>query len=248
MLAVRRAEPAAGRRHAQTGLKGFEFCQNYTMFWDKFERANYFLEAIIETASATWTTGPWRSCWSRWRVTADSGTCSSIIVEARSGAEGYMPETQSSANTGADEHGAAACCGREPRRCARPPPGGVERPGREGEFLRIYRVCASTSARRRSASTGSGPTRTSSSTAMACSRRRNSPRSTWISRSRTTCAWSTIPARRARLAGHSRSTISATCSAARGHLPQCRHVRDQGHCRADNQAASRSGLAATSAR
>src|SRR6516165_10495657 len=32
------------------GLKEFEFSQNYAMFWDKLERANYFLEAIIETA------------------------------------------------------------------------------------------------------------------------------------------------------------------------------------------------------
>lgn len=32
------------------GLKSFEFSQNFTMFWDKLERANYFLEAIIETA------------------------------------------------------------------------------------------------------------------------------------------------------------------------------------------------------
>ncbi|HIA62732.1 MAG TPA: aminopeptidase [Planctomycetaceae bacterium] len=31
-------------------LKKFEFSQNYTLFWDKFERANYFLEAMIETA------------------------------------------------------------------------------------------------------------------------------------------------------------------------------------------------------
>lgn len=31
-------------------LKAFEFSQNYTLFWDKFERANYFLEAMIETA------------------------------------------------------------------------------------------------------------------------------------------------------------------------------------------------------
>ena len=31
-------------------LKDFEFSQNYTLFWDKFERANYFLESIIETA------------------------------------------------------------------------------------------------------------------------------------------------------------------------------------------------------
>jgi len=33
------------------GLKDFEFSQNYAMFWDKVERANYFLEAIIENAN-----------------------------------------------------------------------------------------------------------------------------------------------------------------------------------------------------
>ena len=31
-------------------LKDFEFSQSHTMFWDKLERANYFLEAVIETA------------------------------------------------------------------------------------------------------------------------------------------------------------------------------------------------------
>ncbi|HYJ70334.1 MAG TPA: C1 family peptidase [Nocardioidaceae bacterium] len=31
-------------------LTDFEFSQNHTMFWDKLERANYFLEAMIETA------------------------------------------------------------------------------------------------------------------------------------------------------------------------------------------------------
>lgn len=30
-------------------LKDFELSQNYTMFWDKFEKSNYFLESIIET-------------------------------------------------------------------------------------------------------------------------------------------------------------------------------------------------------
>ena len=34
------------------GLKEFEFSQNYAMFWDKIERANYYLEAIIETAGS----------------------------------------------------------------------------------------------------------------------------------------------------------------------------------------------------
>ena len=32
------------------GVKDFEFSQNYTMFCDKIERANYFLEAIIAPA------------------------------------------------------------------------------------------------------------------------------------------------------------------------------------------------------
>jgi len=32
------------------GLKDFEFSQNYVMFWDKLEKANHWLEAIIETA------------------------------------------------------------------------------------------------------------------------------------------------------------------------------------------------------
>ncbi|AHI56784.1 aminopeptidase C [Listeria ivanovii] len=32
------------------GLKDFELSQNYTNFWDKLEKANYFLENIIETA------------------------------------------------------------------------------------------------------------------------------------------------------------------------------------------------------
>src|SRR5262245_51319892 len=31
-------------------LKDFEFSQNYLLFWDKLEKANYFLEAILETA------------------------------------------------------------------------------------------------------------------------------------------------------------------------------------------------------
>ena len=32
------------------GLENFELSQSYLAFWDKFERANYFLESIIETA------------------------------------------------------------------------------------------------------------------------------------------------------------------------------------------------------
>ena len=31
-------------------LKDFEFSQNFVLFWDQFEKANYFLEAILDTA------------------------------------------------------------------------------------------------------------------------------------------------------------------------------------------------------
>jgi bleomycin hydrolase len=34
----------------EMGLKDFEFSQNHLMYWDKLERANYFLEAVIERA------------------------------------------------------------------------------------------------------------------------------------------------------------------------------------------------------
>jgi bleomycin hydrolase len=32
------------------GLKNFEFSQNYTLFWDKFERCNFFFEEIVSNA------------------------------------------------------------------------------------------------------------------------------------------------------------------------------------------------------
>ncbi|MBV72115.1 MAG: aminopeptidase [Myxococcales bacterium] len=32
-------------------VRNFEFSQNYTLFWDKFERSNYFFEEILSTSS-----------------------------------------------------------------------------------------------------------------------------------------------------------------------------------------------------
>ncbi|MGW2340829.1 aminopeptidase C [Streptomyces sp. NPDC001661] len=32
------------------GVKDFEFSQNYVLWWDKFERANHFLESVIDTS------------------------------------------------------------------------------------------------------------------------------------------------------------------------------------------------------
>lgn len=36
---------------AKLNMKTLEFSQNYTLFWDKLEKANYFLDSIIETAN-----------------------------------------------------------------------------------------------------------------------------------------------------------------------------------------------------
>ena len=40
-----------GRKY---NLKNFEFSQSYFMFWDKLEKANYFLECIIDSAAEDW--------------------------------------------------------------------------------------------------------------------------------------------------------------------------------------------------
>jgi bleomycin hydrolase len=83
------------------GLKDFEFSQNYAMFWDKIERANYFLEAITETAD---------------RDIDDRTVAHLISAAAEDGGQwnmfvaivnkhglvpkSVMPETNSSSNTG----------------------------------------------------------------------------------------------------------------------------------------------------
>ncbi|HUB40745.1 MAG TPA: C1 family peptidase [Streptosporangiaceae bacterium] len=84
----------------KTGLKDFEFSQNYAMFWDKIERANYFLEAIIETAdrdlddrTVAFLLESVASDGGQWNMFA------ALVVKHGLVPKGYMPETQSSANT-----------------------------------------------------------------------------------------------------------------------------------------------------
>jgi bleomycin hydrolase len=84
-----------------TGLKDFEFSQNYTMFWDKLERANYFLEAVIETAdrdlddrTVAFLLDSVASDGGQWNMFA------ALVAKHGLVPKGYMPETQSSSNTG----------------------------------------------------------------------------------------------------------------------------------------------------
>jgi bleomycin hydrolase len=83
-----------------TGLKDFEFSQNYAMFWDKLERANYFLEAIIETAdrdaddrTVAFLLDTVASDGGQWNMFAALVAKHGLVPKAA------MPETQSSSNT-----------------------------------------------------------------------------------------------------------------------------------------------------
>ena len=83
------------------GLKEFEFSQNYAMFWDKIERANYFLEAVIETAERDLGD---RTIGFLLQSAAEDGGQWNMFA-ALVGKHGLvpkdvMPETQSSSNTG----------------------------------------------------------------------------------------------------------------------------------------------------
>jgi len=82
------------------GLKEFEFSQNYAMFWDKIERANYFLEAVIETADRE--LGDRTIAFLLQSAAEDGGQWN--MFAALVGKHGLvpksvMPETQSSSNT-----------------------------------------------------------------------------------------------------------------------------------------------------
>jgi bleomycin hydrolase len=84
----------------KTGLKEFEFSQNHAMFWDKIERANYFLEAIIETAGRDLDDRT--VAFLLENVAGDGGQWNmfaALVAKHGLVPKGYMPETQSSSNT-----------------------------------------------------------------------------------------------------------------------------------------------------
>ncbi|HED53044.1 MAG TPA: aminopeptidase [Phycisphaerales bacterium] len=82
-------------------LEDFEFSQNYLLFWDKLERANYFLETIAATADR-----PLDDCTVAWlldRPLDDGGQWNMFVNIVRKHGlvpKAVMPETNSSSNTG----------------------------------------------------------------------------------------------------------------------------------------------------
>jgi bleomycin hydrolase len=85
---------------AKLNVKEFEFSQNYVMFWDKLERANYFLEAIIETAARD--VDDRTVAFLMDSVAGDGGQWNMFVALVNKYGvvpKAFMPETQSSSET-----------------------------------------------------------------------------------------------------------------------------------------------------
>ena len=81
-------------------LKQFEYSQNYVMFWDKLERANFLLEAVIETAdrpiddrTVAWLLQTSINDGGQWDMFV------SLIKKHGAVPKEAMPETESSSNS-----------------------------------------------------------------------------------------------------------------------------------------------------
>ena len=81
-------------------VKDFEFSQSYVMFWDKMERANYILEAIIETADRP--VDDRVVAWLLQQPLGDGGQWDMFVSLVRKHGvvpKTVMPETESSGNS-----------------------------------------------------------------------------------------------------------------------------------------------------
>jgi bleomycin hydrolase len=85
---------------SKLNVKDFEFSQNHLMFWDKLERANYFLEAVIDTATRDlddrtlgFLLGSVAGDGGQWNMFVALVEKYGLVPKA------FMPETQSSSET-----------------------------------------------------------------------------------------------------------------------------------------------------
>ena len=164
------------------GLKDFEFSQNYAMFWDKIERANYFLEAVIETADRDIDDRTVAFLLSE--VAGDGGQWNMFVAIVNKHGlvpKAFMPETQSSSNTGRMNSVLRNLLRQGAKSVREASAQGPDAARAEKADILRGRLPGALHPPRHPAgadSTGSGPTRTGSSTATACSRPRSSRPST----------------------------------------------------------------------
>jgi len=82
-------------------LENFELSQNYLMFWDKLEKANYFLESILKTLDEA--TDSRLIMWLMQSPVQDGGQWdmfANVVRKYGVVPKEVMPETESSSNTG----------------------------------------------------------------------------------------------------------------------------------------------------
>ena len=81
-------------------VKDFEFSQNYLMFWDKLERANFIFEAVIDTADKP--VDDRTVAWLLQRPMSDGGQWdmfTALVIKHGVVPKTSMPETESSSNS-----------------------------------------------------------------------------------------------------------------------------------------------------
>lgn len=85
----------------ELGVKEFEFSQNHAMYWDKLERANFFLESVLQTADApaddrlvSFLLETVLGDGGQWNMAVNLFSKHGVVPKEA------MPETQSSADTG----------------------------------------------------------------------------------------------------------------------------------------------------
>ncbi len=176
----------------------FEFSQTYLQFYDKLEKANWFLETMIATSDEP-TDGRLISFLlqdpiqdgGQWDMFTDLVRKYGVVPKTA------MPDAESSGES-APMNGVLRAKLREyaaelrRRRAAGEAAGELRR--RKDEMLAtVYRMLAIHLGRPPASSTGSGATKTTSSTATARSPRRSSTSATSLSISTTTSASSTAP-------------------------------------------------------
>ena len=196
-------------------LAEFEFSQNHLLFWDKLEKANFWLEGVIATSDRDADDRTVAHLMSD--PIGDGGQWNMFVALVRKHGlvpKSRMPETVASSSTrqlNRDLKVVLRQAARDLRDRAAAGESVDDLRDRKEDTLRsVHRMLSLHLARRRNRSRGSGRTRTRASTATTRSLRRSSPSATSTSTWTPMSVWSTTLDPPAPVTTSSPSSISAT--------------------------------------
>ena len=125
------------------GAKEFEFSQNYPMFFDKLERANYYLDAVLATKDRD--ADDRTVAFLHDNVMGDGGQWNMFVALVRKHGlvpKSAMPETESSSNTGRMNAGLRAVLHQAAKVLREAPDAEVEERVRDEALAACYRILA----------------------------------------------------------------------------------------------------------